>query len=184
MGIVTFRELISTEAGRVLEIDRAEEINGVYVLADGELVLRSERISVPGWNPATAPDYPRRIREVLSSGGVAFGAYDGTHLVGIGVLDVLPVGGDPAVMALDLLHVGAGHRGRGIGKQLTALIVERARALGATALYISATPTWNTVDAYLRMGAWVLASPDPEKFALEPEDIHLLMPIGNDGDAP
>ncbi|MGC4108005.1 MAG: GNAT family N-acetyltransferase [Thermomicrobiales bacterium] len=174
---VTLRVLTTAEASRVLEIDRAEEIDGVYALVDGALVLRDKRISVPGWNPATAPDYPLRIREVLANGGAAFGAFDGAVLVGISTLDVTPVGGNPAVMALDLLHVGAGHRGRGIGKRLTAMVAARARDLGATALYISATPTRNTVDAYLRMGAQVLATPDPVRFALEPEDIHLLLPL-------
>jgi hypothetical protein len=28
------------------------------------------------------------------------------------------------------------------------------------------------------MGAQVIATPDPEKLALEPDDIHLLLPIG------
>ena len=177
MAELTFRALAADEADRVLEIDRAEEIDGVYRMADGELLLTPERISVPGWHPASAPGYPRRIRAVLAAGGAAFGAFDGDRLVGIGTLDRTPVGGDPAVMALDLLHVGAGHRGQGIGKRLTALVVERARQLGATALYISATPTRNTVDAYRRMGAEVLVTPDPEKLALEPEDIHLLLRI-------
>lgn len=174
---IAYRPLSPAEAGRVLEIDRAEEIDGVYALVDGALVVRPDRISVPGWHPATAPGYPRRIREVLAAGGAAFGAFDGGAMVGIGTLDVTPVGGDPTVMALDLLHVGAGYRGLGIGKRLAALVIGRARELGAKALYISATPTRNTVDAYRRMGAAVLAIPDPEKLALEPEDIHLLLPI-------
>lgn len=178
MTDVHLRELRHDEAERILEIYRAEEIDAIYVMEAGVLVLRSERISVAGWNPAHAPEYPARIREMLRCAGAAFGAFDGDRLVGISVLDVTPVGGDATVMALDLLHVGAGHRGLGIGKRLTALVIERARSLGATALYISATPTRNTVDAYVRMGATILASPDPEKFALEPEDIHLLLTLG------
>lgn len=178
---VELREMTVAEADRILEIDRAEEIDAVYAMQDGALVLRLERISVAGWNPAHAPEYPARIREVLGAGGVAYGAFVGNRLVGIGVLDVTPVGGEPATMALDLLHVGAGQRGLGIGKRLTALLIARARSLGATALYISATPTRNTVDAYRRMGAHLLAEPDPEKFALEPEDIHLLLPLPLDG---
>jgi hypothetical protein len=57
------------------------------------------------------------------------------------------------------------------------LLAERARALGASGLYISATPTRNTVDAYRRMGASVLARPDPDLLAREPDDVHLLLPV-------
>lgn len=60
---------------------------------------------------------------------------------------------------------------------LTELAASRARSLGAAALYISATPTRGTVDAYLRMGAQLLRAPDPELFAREPEDIHLCLSL-------
>ena len=80
-------------------------------------------------------------------------------------------------MKLDMLYVSAGYRGRGIGRMLTEKAANLARSLGATTLYISATPTRATVDAYLRMGAQVLRVPDPASFALEPEDIHLSLPL-------
>jgi hypothetical protein len=34
-------------------------------------------------------------------------------------------------------------------------------------------PSQNTVDFYRHRGGTVLATPDPELFELEPEDIHL-----------
>ena len=58
---------------------------------------------------------------------------------------------------------------------LTKMLADQARSLGATALYISATPTRGPVDAYLRMGARVMAVPDPQLLAAEPEDIHLRL---------
>jgi GNAT superfamily N-acetyltransferase len=97
--------------------------------------------------------------------------------VGLGSLDTSGVGGDRAVMKLDHLYVSAGYRGRGIGHVLTRRVRDLARSLGASRLYISATPTRATVDAYLRMGAEMLDSPDPELFALEPEDIHLALSV-------
>jgi GNAT superfamily N-acetyltransferase len=66
---------------------------------------------------------------------------------------------------------------RGIGRQLPWRLAERARRVGATGLYVSATPTRDTVDAYRHMGAIVLETPDPALLALEPDDIHLLLPI-------
>ena len=48
-----------------------------------------------------------------------------------------------------------------------------ARRWGARRLYISATPSENTVNFYIRLGCFVTDEPDAELFAFEPEDIHL-----------
>ena len=53
----------------------------------------------------------------------------------------------------------------------------RARELGARRLYISSTPSENTVRFYLRRGARVTNEVDAALFALEPEDIHLEFAI-------
>jgi hypothetical protein len=44
-------------------------------------------------------------------------------------------------------------------------------------LYISAAPTENTVNFYLRRGSLLAATPEPDLFALEPKDIHLVCPV-------
>jgi hypothetical protein len=46
-----------------------------------------------------------------------------------------------------------------------------------TWLYISATPSQNTVDFYLKRGCQVTGDPDPELWELEPEDIHLVCEV-------
>lgn len=121
--------------------------------------------------------YIARLEAVIGSGGHAFAAWDEHRLVGIGSLDPSGVGGKNTVMTLDMLYVSAEYRGRGIGRRLTEMVASQARALGATTRYISATPTRRTVDAYLRMGANVLRSPDPEMLAREPDDIHLVLSL-------
>jgi hypothetical protein len=45
--------------------------------------------------------------------------------------------------------------------------------MNARRLYISATPSENTVNFYLRQGCVLARQIDPELFELEPEDIHL-----------
>ena len=52
-----------------------------------------------------------------------------------------------------------------------------ARSRGAVGLYISATPSENTVHFYQRRGALLLRTPDAELFVREPEDIHLECPV-------
>jgi hypothetical protein len=65
------------------------------------------------------------------------------------------------------------HRGRGLGAKVFKLAKKTARERGAKSLYISATPSENTVNFYLRLGCKVAEQPERDLFELEPEDIHL-----------
>lgn len=174
---LTFRDLRLDEFERLGEIDRGERIDGEYALVDGRLALTPCDVDVAGWYPEELTGYVARLHELSAHGGVVLGALDEATLLALGSLDAAPVGSDPAVLQLDMLYVSRPARHRRVGTQLVERLAERARALGAVALYISATPTRNTVDAYLRMGAVVLERPDPRIFALEPDDIHLLLAI-------
>jgi GNAT superfamily N-acetyltransferase len=109
----------------------------------------------------------------LERGGTAWGVFDGDALVAAAVVDVKPVGVGKDLLQLEWLHVGKDYRGRGLGGALFDRARELAGACGAAGLYISATPTANTVRFYLGRGARLVATPDPDLFALEPEDIHL-----------
>ena len=177
MSIITYRELTPDEVVMFETIDRSEVIDGQYRARGADLQFVPIHIDVQGWYESEIPMHIDNIVEAIAEGGVAFGAWDGDQLVGISALVTKPVGNDPAIMRLEPLHVSAPYRNQGIGTRLTMLVADAARSRGATALYISATPTRNTVDAYIRMGASVLAIPDPELFADEPEDIHLLLQL-------
>ena len=177
MASIDYRDLEAHEAALLATIDRSEFIDGTYRATNGKLELDATSMQVPTWAGAEFADYVSRLQVLMNSGGRVFAAWDERALAGIGSLDTSGVGGDRAVMKLDMLYVNAEHRGRGIGRALTELVAQRARSLGATALYISATPTRRTVEAYLRMGARVLEVPDPKSLALEPEDIHLSLSL-------
>jgi GNAT superfamily N-acetyltransferase len=175
MSPVEYRELSRDEASRLGSIDRAEHVDAVYRMRDGKLALEESGEEVSGWEPEELTAYVARLKDLIDTGGMALGAWKGDRLIGLASLDPRPVGGDPARMKLDMLYVSAGHRGHGIARRLVEQVAARARSMGAGALYISATPTRNTVDVYRRLGAEPLASPDPALFRNEPEDVHLLL---------
>ena len=74
---------------------------------------------------------------------------------------------------MKFLHVSNSFRKQGLGKKLFLLAAEKAYGLGAKKLYVSATPSENTVNFYLRLGCVLATEIDQELFELEPEDIHL-----------
>ena len=170
-------ELAADELAGLSTIDRSESIDGHYVVEHGVLRYVAAPVVVSGWQPGHAEELVERLHELVLAGGVVVGAWDGAALVGLAALDVRPVGGDERTMDLAVMFVGRAHRGRGVARHLIAMLAEHAAARGATALYITATPTRNTVDAYRRIGARLADPPDPAMLAREPDDVHLLLPL-------
>ena len=168
------KELERDEIERVRDIDRREVIEGVYYHRDGRLVLVPERHDVVGWPPGALEEHISSLRACLDQGGVIFGAFseDG-RLQGIAAVGDRFFGTAADRLQLVFLHVSDGARGQGLGSRLFAMAAHRAQACGARVLYVSATPSENTVDFYLGRGCRVADEVDAELFALEPEDIHL-----------
>ena len=171
-----FRELKRAEIDRIWTIDRREYIANSYRLVDGALQLEAHNFDVPGWPPDTVAKMPL-LYEMFDRGARFFAAFDGEQLAGLSVLDTLPRGERGDLRELGFMHVGRDYRSQGLGARLFEQARAAARELGARGLYISATPSENTIRFYQRCGATVLADPDPELFALEPEDIHLECPV-------
>ena len=171
------RELERDEVPRVWSIDRAEVIDRVYRHRDGALVLVDEHHDMKGW-PAGEPERGGpTLLDCMDHGGTCFGAFEGDELVGAAVLESRFIGRERDRLQLKFLHVGRRRRGTGLGRSLFERAVSRARELGARRLYISATPSENTVRFYLARGCRVTDEPDPALFEREPEDIHLEFDI-------
>ena len=79
----------------------------------------------------------------------------------MGVLESERVGRARDQMQLAYLYVSRAYRGRGVGTKLFEAVLPFAREAGARALYVSATPTENTVDFYLNRGC--LLTPEPTR---------------------
>ena len=172
---VEFRRLARTELRRVVEIDRTERIDLVYLQRGTELVERRGNWSASAWDPDGQGEHSVEARRhalehYLDAGGSALGAFSGGRLVGIGV--VVPHL-RPAIAQLAFLHVSAAYRAAGIGSRLSDDLEQMAQAAGNSEMVVSATPSENTVRFYLGRGYQLMAQPLPELFELEPEDVHM-----------
>jgi predicted N-acetyltransferase YhbS len=174
---VAIRELGRHEIRDLWSIERAELIEKVYHLRGKKLVLEPERHDVETW-PRGEPELYRPILlDCFDRGGTFYGAFHGDTLIGASVLESRFIGRGRDQLQLKFLHVSRRHRRSGVGCTLFDLTVARARELGARRLYVSATPSENTVRFYLRRGCRMTDDVDGELFALEPEDIHLEFEI-------
>ncbi len=168
-----FRQLGRSEIEQIWTIDRRERIEHIYQVEDGELQLQPHHFDVPGWPPDKPPKTTPVLYESFDRGATFSGAFEGDQLVGVAVLDTLWRGPGRDLLQLKMLHVSRDYRAQGLGSQLFEQARVAARRLGARGLYISATPSENTVRFYMRRGSTLLETPDPELFADEPEDIDL-----------
>jgi predicted N-acetyltransferase YhbS len=168
------RLLRREEIKKVWQIDRAELIEGIYILVDGKLSLQPEYYDAKGWPPGEAEKYTPILEACYDRGGWFYGLFEGQNPIGVVVLGNQFLGKNKDQLQLEFLHISRAYRDQGVGRQLFDLAAEEARRRGAKSLYISATPSEHTINFYLGLGCEVTPEPNPKLFELEPEDIHLV----------
>nr|WKF55840.1 hypothetical protein HUO10_000284 [Paraburkholderia busanensis] len=172
----TLRSLQRDELTRVWTIDRSEVIHHLYRLANGQLERYPEFHDMHGWPDGEPEHYTPLLLDCFDRGGWCAGLFDSERLIGAGIVDSRPLGPNADMLQLKFLHVSCAYRGRGAGLQLYHAAQAHAQQSGARRLYVSATPSERTVDFYLALGFVQTSQPDPQLFALEPEDIHMESP--------
>ncbi len=170
---MNIRLLQRDEIPLIWQIDRREIIENIYYLREGKLVLEPEHYDMQGWPPGEAEQYTLLLLDCYDRGGFFWGAFEKDRLVGVSILESKWIGSGQDTLQMKFLHVSRDCRGQGVGTKLFNITAEKAKALGAKKLYISATPSEHTVNYYMRLGCSLATEIDPELFALEPEDIHL-----------
>lgn len=177
-GVLILRELSEGELERIREIDRRETVRVGYRVEDGELIAEPVHWDVPNWSEEfPAHSHERIIASVgatLATGGTAFGAFDGSRLVGLATYRPRLT---ETMALLAQLHVSQYYRRRGIASALLDAVIDLAVRDGAQALYVSATPSGSAIGFYLAHGFALAQRPHPELYELEPEDIHLIRPL-------
>lgn len=167
---ITYRKLKKVEIGKLREIDRRETVEEVFHVCGGELVSTPLHWEIPSFD--NLDDRIDRLVKTYQEGGALFGAFDGSTLVGMSVLENCLRGASRDRIQMSGLWVSRDYRRRGVGRLLVDLVKASARERGASYLYISGTRSENTVNFYLSIGCVLAAEVDPELFAKEPHDIH------------
>ncbi len=170
-GLV-WRRLARDEIELLWRIDRREVVERVYEVRGHRLVLRDAFFDMQGWPPGEREHSMPWLEASFDRGAVFLGVFEGSDIVGVMVLDTVPLGPRRDLLQLSFLHVSRDHRGRGLGTALFERAARIARDLGAQGLYVSATPSEQTVGFYLARGCRPIAVPDAVLYEREPEDIH------------
>jgi ribosomal protein S18 acetylase RimI-like enzyme len=177
--MIAIRRMASSALARLAEIDRSEHVTQEYTHRRGVLEAHAIDLAVPSWDRTGAGEHSvqTRIREwqpILERGGTLLGALDGERLAGLAIYRPRLANG---MANLAVLHVTRSHRRRGVASRLTAEVARLARADGARQLYVSATPSGSAVGFYRSQGFVPTEQPDAALFALEPDDIHMVLAL-------
>lgn len=174
-----FRLIERNEIEKIRDIDRSELIENVYYYKNKELSVVSEHHEISGWDPINLENIITNLYTLFDRKGYFYGAFEKEKLVGISVLDSDFIGINKKTLLLDFLHIDRKYRKTGLGKSLFELAAKRAKELGAKKLYISATPSKNTVQFYFHIGCRLTEELNKELYELEPEDIHLQLDLND-----
>jgi GNAT superfamily N-acetyltransferase len=167
------RPLNRNEIRKLWKINRAEVIDAVYYAINGELVLKHEHYDIKEWPKGEEERYYPIVQNCYDRGGWAYGIFLNDEIVGAAVLENRFIGRTQRHLQLLFLQKGQNYRGQGSGKELCKKAAKEALLRGAEYLHVSATPSENTINFYLKMDCRLANEPDPASFELEPEDIHL-----------
>ena len=170
---MNYHKLTRAEIDQFAQIDRSETVPRYYSVHEGTLELVEEPEVFPDWTPAEKQDWIRGLRAFYDQGATIFGAFDGPLMVGLSALGHHFMQTGYKRLELSEMWVSSGYRGQGIGRTLFQWAVQEAHKLGAHALYISATPSENTIHFYQNLGCRLADPVDPDLFTDEPVDIHL-----------
>lgn len=162
-------------------IDRSEHIEVEFAVSQGRLVERPVTMpQVPPWDPVGTGPYSVAAQiafcePIVGRGADFFGAWDGDELLGVSVAESRF---DDDAGWLAFLHVSRPHRRRGAASALWRASVDAVAEAGAGRMYVSAVPTGSAVGFYLSRGCRLAEDPHPMLFAMEPDDVHLVLELG------
>ena len=149
---------------------RTQQVREVYRRVNGEYAL----VALP-YVEDWSPERKREIAQALSGEDcISYLALEEGRVVGfISLIKELNSG----YMILDMMHVSAGFRGKGLGRMLFQKGREEAEKAGAKGLYISACSSRETIAFYRAMGAEVTEQPIAALAEAEPCDLQLVCPL-------
>lgn len=171
--MIHIRQLEKDDLTQVADINVSETGTQLYQANDGQLQLIEEAWQRPRWDAAAWAQMLERWAITLKP-DLYVGAYVNHQMVGLASLRYQLT---PVMAQLTTLHVDRIYRRQGIAGRLVQEIFRLSRDANVASIYVSATPSISAVHFYLRQGFQPTAEPDPQLFALEPEDIHMVRPL-------
>ncbi|MDO5423647.1 MAG: GNAT family N-acetyltransferase [Eubacteriales bacterium] len=151
---------------------RHQEVKECWRKIDGEWQL-VPNVFEENWPLQECRETAGDIARHMNKDQTAFGAFDGSKLVGFITVSHRMFGSTARYAELVCFQVSEPYRNQGIGKHLFALACQEAVRLGAEKLYISAHSSKESQAAYRAFGCVLAAEINETLAEKEPCDVQL-----------
>jgi len=153
MKSITYQKLRQEEIGLDLldTFNRYQEVKRCW-RKDGNQWILKDISFTEDWNAKKKYAVAIGLQECIAKNGFVFGAFIDCKLIGFSSLSSDFFGINSEYLEMQMIHVSAEYRGKGIGKKLFELIVDSAKSLGARKLYISAQSSEESQAFYKAVG--------------------------------
>lgn len=177
--MIHYTQLYHPDLPTLCLIDRRDYSDTWCVVKNGSIISEHREFKHPGFSVSQWNQMMSRFADNVQNGNnILFGAFDEGTLVGLSGLELKKrYGHENNMFNFGPLWISEGYRRQSIGRQLFAMVKQEARKRNIQYLYVSATPVPATVKFYINEGCVLLNKPDPDLFAAEPEDIHLVLAL-------
>jgi len=170
---LTVRELSMNDLyhGLLKHFNRFQEVKRALRNENGNWVLRDVSFTEQWDEKLKQEIVDTDFMNCLKSGGFVWGVFNcNEHLIAFACLLSELFGSRSQYVQLTQLHVSCGYRNMGIGKELFMLSAQKATAIGAEKLYISAHSGEEPQGFYEGIGCVDAVEVNEELKALEPYD--------------
>lgn len=174
MESISYRELKKSEIDIRLfaNFNRYQDVKKCWRKEKGEWILKDIAFTEQ-WGSDEYKYLVNCLQNTIKTGGVVFGAFNNTVLVGFASVESQFFGLQKEYLQLSSIHTSYENRGTGIGKKLFSLVCKKAKEMGAQKLYISSHSSQESQAFYEAMGCVEAMEYNDKLAAKEPCDCQL-----------
>jgi len=171
---ITIRDVLADELDLSLfsHFNRYQKVQRCWRKENGEWVL-CDAAFTEQWSEKEYAFLVECLKNTLSDGGAVVGAFESNTLVGFVSVENKPFGEHNEYLQLSSIHVSYEQRSYGNGRRLFHIACEKAKALGAKRLYISAHSSEESQAFYKSLGCIEAVEYNEKLVAAEPFDCQL-----------
>lgn len=151
---------------------RRQVVTDCWRRENGKWVIKSDPF-IDDWSAEDYEELVRCLKNTVSTGGLAYGAFEDGCLKGFVSVEGEPIGSGGQYLDLSSIHVSEDMRGQGIGRELFSAAKRFARERNAKKLYISAHSAVESQAFYKAMGCVEAEEYHAGHVAKEPYDCQL-----------
>ena len=148
-----YREIKENEINIQLfhAVRRRQVVTDCWRRENGKWVIKSDPF-IDDWSAEDYEELVCCLKNTVSTGGLAYGAFADGCLKGFVSVEGEPIGSGRQYLDLSSIHVSEDMRGQGIGRELFSAAKRFARERNAQKLYISAHSAVESQAFYKAMG--------------------------------